>query len=125
MYSQESDGKLNKRAIEYFNRGNIERLLKNYEVALGYYTKAITLNPNFAEAFYKRGNVKYVLENYDGALADYNEAIKLNPKLAEAYHNRGLIKYNKGDVTNGRIDFTIAAQLGCFKSYDVKKGYCN
>jgi tetratricopeptide (TPR) repeat protein len=114
-----------RRAIEYFNRGNLERLLQNYEVAISYYNKAIELDPKFAEAFYKRGNIKYIMENYDSAMQDYDEAIKLNPKLAEAYHNRGLIKYNKGDLANGRIDFTIAAQLGCFKSYDVKKGYCN
>jgi tetratricopeptide (TPR) repeat protein len=125
MHPKEDKENAARRAIEYFNRGNLERLLQNYEVAIGYYDKAIELDSKFAEAFYKRGNIKYIMQNYDGAMEDYNEAIELNPKLAEAYHNRGLIRYNKGDLANGRIDFTIAAQLGCFKSYDVKKGYCN
>ena len=114
-----------KKSIEFFNRGNLEKLLANYDIAISYFTKSIELNPNFAEAFYKRGNVKFILEDFEGALYDYNEAINLNPKLAEAYHNRGLIKFNKGDKENGRIDFVTAARLGCFKFYDVKKGYCN
>ncbi len=113
------------KSIEFFNRGNLEKLLTNYNIAISYFTKSIELNPGFAEAFYKRGNVKFIMEDYENALNDYNQAIMLNPKLAEAYHNRALIKFNKGDKENGRIDFVTAAKLGCFKTYDVNKGYCN
>jgi tetratricopeptide (TPR) repeat protein len=114
-----------KKSIEFFNRGNLEKLLTNYDIAITYFNRSIELNPNFAEAFYKRGNVKFIIDDFKGALSDYDEAIRLNPKLAEAYHNRGLIKFNNGDKENGRTDFTIAAKLGCFKAYDVRKGYCN
>lgn len=124
MLSNSNGNSIIQKSLEYFNRGNLEKLLKNYESAILNFNKAVTLNPKFAEAFYKRGNVKFSVKDYKGALEDYNEAIKLNPKFAEAYHNRGLIKYNRGDLKSGQIDFTIAARLGCFKAYDVKKGYC-
>ena len=40
--------------------------------AIADYTKAIKLNPNYADAYYNRGVAKSNLQDYDGAIADFN-----------------------------------------------------
>ena len=53
--------------------------------AIGDFTEAIRLNPNYAEVYNNRGSA-YANENeYDNAIRDYTEAIRLNhPAFAEA-----------------------------------------
>jgi tetratricopeptide (TPR) repeat protein len=43
--------------------------------AIKYYTQAITINPQDAEAYYNRGNAKSALGDLAGAIADYTQAI--------------------------------------------------
>ena len=38
--------------------------IKQYDVAIEYYTKAISVNPENAETYYKRGNAEFLLGNY-------------------------------------------------------------
>ena len=57
--------KMDSSKAEYFNlKGKILLKLKDgYIDALGYFTKAIEINPNFAEAYYERGIIKNGIEN--------------------------------------------------------------
>ena len=52
--------------------------------------KAITLNPNIAEAYSNLGAGLKDLKRFDEALASYDKAIALKPTYAEAYYNRGI-----------------------------------
>ena len=63
--------------------------LKDYNGAIADYTKAIELNPNYANAYYNRGISKHNLKDYNGAISDYNKAIEIDPNYANAYYNRG------------------------------------
>ena len=54
------------------------------EKAIADYTKAIELNPNYAEAYSNRGNMYYRKGNSVKAIADYKTALQLNPNNAEA-----------------------------------------
>jgi TolB-like protein/Tfp pilus assembly protein PilF len=52
-------------------------------------TKALTLDPNLAEAYVSRGYLLWSPANdwaYERAVSDYRHALKLNPNLAEAHH---------------------------------------
>jgi tetratricopeptide (TPR) repeat protein len=55
------------------------------------YTRAITLNPNYAPAFNNRGAAYFDLGDNDRALKDYSMAIQINPSYADAYRNRALV----------------------------------
>ncbi|MEH1931679.1 tetratricopeptide repeat protein [Nostoc sp.] len=55
------------------------------------YTKAITINPQDAEAYYNRGNLYSDQKKWELALADFTKAIAINPQDAEAYVHRGNI----------------------------------
>ena len=56
-----------------------------YDEAIENYSKAIALNPKFAEAFYNRAIVYHQLKKYDLAAADFTKAIELKPNFAMAY----------------------------------------
>ena len=54
------------------------------EAAVDAYTKAIELEPTYAEAYNNRGYAKYARGQHDAAFADLDRAIELNPTLAAA-----------------------------------------
>ena len=66
-----------------------------HDEEIRFYSEAIRLKPDFAEAFYNRGVARKDKGDLDGALADYNEAIRLQPDFAEAFNNRGLARKAK------------------------------
>ncbi len=93
----------------------------NYEQAIGEYTKAIEINPNYAEAYNNRGLSFYNQTKYEQAITDYTKAIELNPKYADAYNNRGIVYYDQGQHNQAIKDYSKAIEVN--KSY--AKAYHN
>ena len=52
----------------------------NLEISLNYFTRVISKNPNFAEAWNKRATVFYMLGEYDKSMNDINTTLKLEPR---------------------------------------------
>ncbi len=92
-------------AKDYYEQGNSKLNLEEYTEAINAYSKAITLYPNYAEAYCFRGRAKGKQENYKGAIDDCSVAIKLKPNFAEAYYNRGWNKYYMKDYQGAILDF--------------------
>ena len=63
--------------------------LKRPAEALASYDKAITLKPDYVEAYNNRGVALMDLKRPVEALASYDKAIALKPDFAEAHNNRG------------------------------------
>ena len=89
-------------AKEYFRSGVKAGQRGQYSEAIEDFTKAIELNPDYAEAYYFRG--LYLLQprrDYNHAIKaikDFTKAIELNPDDAETYHFRGFIYYSKANM---------------------------
>lgn len=85
-----------------------ENLLKqgDRQKAIGYFNKALQLNPKVAETYYQRANSHYKQGSLQLAIADYNNAIKVNPDYINAYYNRGLVKYELGKLPQAIADFS-------------------
>jgi tetratricopeptide (TPR) repeat protein len=80
------------------------RHMKNYNLAIDYcFTRAITINPQYADAYYYRGRAYYNMNNYNLAVKDFTQAITINSQYADAYCHRGRAYY---DMKN--YDFAIA-----------------
>lgn len=96
---------------EHFYRGLDQYNKKSYQDAIAAFSQAITLNPDYVEAYNRRGMVKGDSGAYQEALADFNQAIKLNPDYAEAYNGRGITKFFLGDKQGSLADFNQAIKL--------------
>ena len=107
---------------QYFQAGNAYLDEEQWDEAITEYTKAIELNPEFAEAYANRA-VAYLekyLEGYgayDWVIADCEKAmeldahIKLNARLALAYAERGKCFFQKGKYDQAVADYTRAMDL--------------
>lgn len=102
--------KLDNNELYYFNRGYCHDLLREYDAAIRDYTKAVQINPNYAEAFNARGFIYDSQGKFEEAIKDFSSAIKADPTLADAYNNRGY-SYNQTKEYDLAIqDFNKAIQ---------------
>ncbi|MFI3239523.1 MAG: hypothetical protein R3Y22_02890 [Bacteroidales bacterium] len=61
---------------------------KSGEAAIGDYTQAINIYPEYGTAYLKIGNEWDLLEFYELTYDNYDKAIEINPKYAKAYYFR-------------------------------------
>ena len=62
----------NTKGVHYYESGNLE-------LAVDSYTKAIRLNPDYAQAYFNRGNACYDMGEWELALQDYRRYLQLEP----------------------------------------------
>jgi tetratricopeptide (TPR) repeat protein len=65
----------------YYQSGYVRFVQGNYSGAIPFFSKAIDLRSDFAEAYYARGNSKYQLDQLDEAESDRLRAVKINASL--------------------------------------------
>jgi len=69
----------------YYNLGAIYlEIKKDNAQALENFTKAITINPAYVEAYFARGFTYFKMKNKESAKADYNMCLKLQPNYEAA-----------------------------------------
>jgi tetratricopeptide (TPR) repeat protein len=90
-------------AMDFYNRG-LQSSLANKRIE--YFSKAIQLNPNLAEAYEKRAIHYYYQRKFDNAINDYTKVIEFKPRWVAAYRMRGLayLKKEQGGWIKGEID---------------------
>lgn len=93
----------------------------HYREAIKNFEKAISHNPDFAEAYYNKGTTEMALSDYDTAIKDYDTAIKLNPDFAEAYYNKGIILIQQGKTPEAITNLSRAGELGLYSAYSIIK----
>ena len=109
-------------AVEAFSKGDScqnrarestdpEVKQEEYKNAIRHYTRAIQLQPDYAEARKKRGDTYREQGQMDTALEDYKIAIQLRPNYTEAYKNRGRIYHEKGELDLAIEDYTEVITL--------------
>ena len=98
-------------AAAYNNRGNVYYNLGEKQKALEDYNQALKLDPNYVHAYHNRGLVYYNLGEKQKALEDYNQALKLDSKYAGVYFCRGNVYNDLGEKQKALEDYKKAAQL--------------
>ena len=57
---------------QYFDwKGNKLMSDKNYSTALSYFTKAVTLDPNFGDAWTHKGDAESMLKNFNASIISF------------------------------------------------------
>ena len=76
-----------------------------------FFSEAIRLKPNYAQAFANRGMARAKNGDLKGALEDCNEAIRLKPDDAYAFIARGFARHEGDDLENALLDLSEAIRL--------------
>lgn len=118
---------------EYMHQGEAFYEFKQYDDAIRYYSKAILLDQNNAEAYNNLGVISYKKGEYDNAIEYYNKAVSINSNSSEGFVNLGLGYAQKGKFNKALENYNKAlkinpkcedAYLGCGIVY-AKKGELN
>ena len=91
-------------AARYWQKGDFDGAITDY-------TRAIELDPEYAEAYNYRGFAHLNNGDIDKAIADYTKAIDIDQELTEAYKDRATAYLANSDFDNAINDYTKAIQL--------------
>ena len=97
-------GAYNNRAGAYMAKGDFDRALADYDMA-------VQLNPEVAAAWLNRGVLWSRKENFDRSIADLTKAIQLDPSLWKSFNNRSNAWREKGEYTKAKDDIDQAIRL--------------
>ncbi len=101
-------------AYNYVQEGMGHRLNSNdHRKAIKCFSKAIDLDPQYAEAYACRA-MSYAgsqIQDFGSALEDFNKAIELNPNNGEFYYGRALAYYCQKDYKNTWADIYKAEEF--------------
>ena len=86
-------------------------ITENLETKRELYSRAISIKPDFMDAYINRGLVNNELQDYENSIKDYDKAIELDSKCALAYNNRGYTKYKQKDYEGALKDYNRAILL--------------
>jgi tetratricopeptide (TPR) repeat protein len=84
--------------------GDIDRAIANF-------SKAIEIDPDYAEAYHQRGRAYYYKGQFDKALSDYNKVLEIYRNYPSAYCNRGLVYYMRGQYDQAIVDCSKAIKI--------------
>lgn len=99
-------------ANEEFNKGVIQGLEGQYTDALDHFTKAIELNPLYAEAYLYGGLAHSELGNHNDAIRYFTISIELDSKYSDqAYYFRGMARAALNDYPGAIHDFSQAIMV--------------
>ena len=98
-------------AQAHYERGIIFFDREDDDTAILEFNDAISLNPNFADAYAYRARAYNSKQDYDQGLADANQAIRLDPNSSLGYYARGIAYYEKNDFDRAIADYTQAIRI--------------
>ena len=98
-------------AQTWFERGFVFDQEGKYDESIRCYTEAITLQPDFAEAYSLRGTALTEKDDLYNAIKDHNRAIRIQPNVSYLCVLRGITYGTKGRLVNAIRDFSQALKF--------------
>jgi small glutamine-rich tetratricopeptide repeat-containing protein alpha len=93
------------------NKGNELMQKQSYREAVGFYTKAIELNPENHIYFANRAAAFTHLKDYSSAINDGERSVSINPTYAKAFSRLGTAHFFEGNYQRAVDSFTRALEL--------------
>ncbi len=112
----------------YIIMGNIHNFRKEYGLAMGFFTKAMSYtnefdNKKLSQLYANRGIAKNGLKKYKDAINDFSYALLLNNQNRVAYWDRGASYHYNGDYILAADDYTKAISFYKDSNTDMSKLY--
>ena len=98
-------------ATTLYRQGKTLYQLKRYEEAQSAYQKALSIRPNYTEAWVGQGNALQQLQRYEEALAAYEKAIQIDPEDWQAWVGRAQVFERLGRDQEAIDAFNNAVEL--------------
>ena len=98
-------------SILYNIIGAANRGLGNLDEAMKAYEKAISIKPDYAEAFYNMGNALKDQGKLKEAMEAFNKAISIKPDYAEVYNNMGNAFKDQGNLEEAIVAYEKAISI--------------
>lgn len=83
----------------------------DYERAIADFNAALSINPDFPQAYANRALIHVRLKQLPQAVADYDRAVSIDPNYAPAYVGRGNIYRLQKNYSQAIADFTRAIEI--------------
>jgi hypothetical protein len=99
------------KAEQEFLRGSSYDKAHMYKEAVGAYTEAVRLRPDYAEAYANLGVAYYRIEKYQEAVGAYKQAIKLKPNTQAFYNKLGATYIILGDYSKALDTFKQSVKV--------------
>ena len=103
----------------YLAKSRLEYRNKNQVAANEYIAQALSVKPNYSEAYVLRATYKNSANDSIGAIEDYKKAISFSPRNASLYLTLASVYASKGDYQNAVLYYRAAFVLGGRSSIDV------
>ncbi len=84
---------------------------EKYDQALPLFDEALTINPDYKEAWLGRAITLMQMERFDESRSMFERAIEVDGNFAEAYANRGILNDRTGHFRQAMEDYRNAAAL--------------
>ena len=99
-------------ARDWLIKGNDYLEEGNHEKAMECCNEAISIDPNYADAYFIRGLVYTDIGAYEEAIKDFSKAIDLEPNDDHAYLRRGTAYYKLGRYHEALEDYRTSCDMG-------------
>lgn len=96
--------------VAHNNLGNMHRLRKDMDKAIGEYEKAIAIRPH-AKTMSNLGGAYRQLKRYDDALRVYQQALKTDPMSKEAHFGLGIVYAELGRRSEAKAEYQKAIEV--------------
>lgn len=93
------------------NIANLEKNKNNYDIAIKYYSKAISANDKIPEIYFNLGNCYSSLNETDKSILNFKKAIDLKDEYAHAHNNLGSQYMLSGDYNSAVIAINKALEI--------------
>lgn len=100
-----------KKSHDEYSIGLIALQNGNYDSASSVFLDAISLNPQYAEAYNNLGYAQFKQNKIDEAMSQYRKAIQLKPDYPDAFNNLGVALIQNGKTKEATASFQQAVLL--------------
>ena len=99
-------------AQTFSSKGNIYRYLKRYQDAVDAYSRAISINPYFHQAYNGRADALRMLKHYPEAIADIMKAIQITSDQPTYFGTLAEINADLNKIEEFYLNLTVALSKG-------------